>query len=120
MECSYNQYSLQIVKSHSKKLIDLNWNKLFEESEKAKATKKFIMNTADAQMWWNAWEPTFFSTQLITGHGCIMSHLHRMKITKSNKYFCGQIQDQDHLLYHYALTKEIRIKIYKKGEKSKK
>ena len=84
-----------------------NWQKEWEESQKAALTKQFFPSISDIIKAKMHVTPNF--TALVTGHGKTRAYLHRFKLLESPTCPCGkEEQTTDHLICRCILLKQPR------------
>jgi ribonuclease HI len=114
---AYDKYPLSFLK---KTIYDKNieiWDQRWKTTDKALTTTKFFPTIYDRKKVKKYFEPDFYVTQVITGHGKFNEYLKRFKIKDDNNcYECGSVDDSEHKVYYCKTYERYRIQLIRDME----
>ena len=110
--CFPMSYAVRMMRQH----LTAKWNQRWRQTDSGSTTKAFFPTVASRQKW--PVTPCFFSTQLLTGHGCFNSYLAWRCLQIEDRCVCGAKQTSLHLLQQCPATAALRFEFESQAGKS--
>ena len=94
------EFPISYVKRKIKEQNLIEHNNIYISSAQGEITRKWFPDLAVISKFYSYCTPSFYNTQIFTGHSFSKQYLHRFKITSDNKCPCNtdKVQNIDHLL----------------------